>query len=400
MSEIRVNSIKGVSASTAAISIDNSSGTCTANISSVGGGQLGNRNLSINGADMMVAQRGTSTTGLQNTGGVFTIDRFAHRRGGTWANAVWKDEQVNSGTGLFKKALKKTTTTAEGSAAGTGQYVMIGHYIEAQDSIAAFGDGTAEAKSFTVSFYVKASIATTYCLHVATSHLSTNKAYMKQFTVNNPNVWERKTCTIPAITNSIGTVNGADTDTGIRFHWVLDAPTGSQAADTWFTHTAFDFPPGQSPSGYANTLNATFELGGVQIEAGSVATDLEHKSFAQELALCQRYAYVINVTNVDAVDRSYGYAYSDTILRGLFYLPQAMRTYPSYTGTATDVNFYASNNSAYFHLDDIVTYLGSSTSPFPNTFAFGTTTSSMTGGHAGILLGREDNGKITFNAEL
>ena len=64
-----------------------------------GFGQLGNRNLSINGADMMVAQRGTSTTGLQNTGGIFTIDRFAHRRGGTWANAEWKDEQVDSGPG-------------------------------------------------------------------------------------------------------------------------------------------------------------------------------------------------------------------------------------------------------------------------------------------------------------
>ena len=113
-----------------------------------------------------------------------------------------------------------------------------------------------------------------------------------------------------------------------------------------------------------------------------------------------RYAYVINVANVDVVDRNYAYAYSATILRGLFHLPKAMRTYPSYTGTATDANFYASNSSAYFHLDDIVTYLGSDASPFPNTFAFGTTTSSMTTGDAGILLGREDNGKITFNAEL
>ena len=292
MSTLKVGAIKGVSASSDAITINND-GTCSANITSNGGAQLSNRNLAINGADMMVAQRGTSTTGLNNTGGIYTVDRFAHRRGGTWANAVWKDEQVNSGTGLFKKALKKTTTTAEGSAASTGQYVMIGHYLEVQDSLAYFGDGTAEAKSFTVSFYVKASIATTYCLHVATSHLSTNKAYMKQFTVNNPNVWERKTCTIPAITNSIGTVNGADNGTGIRFHWVLDAPTGSQAADTWSTHTAFDFPSGQSPSGYANTLNATFELGGVQIEAGSVATDLEHRSFNQELALCHRYCNAI-----------------------------------------------------------------------------------------------------------
>jgi len=292
MSTLKVDAIRHNSATSDAITTA-ADGTCSAKLTSVGGGGLSHRNLAINGADMMVAQRGTSTTGLQNSGGVYTIDRFAHRRTGTWANALWKDEQVNSGTGLFKKALKKTTTTAEGSAAASGKSVMIGHYLEASDTIAAFGDGTAEAKSFTVSFYVKASIATTYCLHVSTSHLTTNKAYMKQFTVNNPNVWERKTCTIPAITNSIGTVNGADNATGLRFHWVLDTPTraSSQAADTWFTFTDSDFgyPTGQGPTGYANTLNATFELGGVQIEAGSVATDLEHRSYGEELRRCYRY---------------------------------------------------------------------------------------------------------------
>jgi len=294
MSILKVDAIRHNSATSDAITT-HSDGTASAKIIDVGGGPLSNRNLCINGADMMVAQRGTSTTGLQNTGGVYTIDRFAHRRGGTWANAEWKDEQVNSGTGLFKKALKKTTTTAEGSAASNGKYVMIGHYIEAQDTISAFGDATAEAKPFTVSFYVKASIATTYCLHVATSHLSTQKAYMKPFTVNNPNVWERKTCTIDALTNSIGTLSAgaSDNGSGLRFHWVLDAPTGGSPANTWYTHTgtptSFTYPTGQSPSGYANTLNATFELGGVQIEAGTVATQLEHRSFGDELRRCQRY---------------------------------------------------------------------------------------------------------------
>ena len=292
MSTLKVDAIRHNSATSDAITTA-SDGTCTAKLTSVGGGPLSNRNLCINGADMMVAQRGTSTTGLQNTGGVYTIDRFAHRRGGTWANAQWKDEQVNSGTGLFRKALKKTTTTAEGSAASNGQYVMIGYYLEVQDSLSAFGDGTAEAKPFTVSFYVKASIATTYCLHLATSHLSTTMAYMKPFTVNNPNTWERKTCTFDALTNSVGTVNGADNGTGLRFHWVLDAPTGGNPANTWYTHTdpptSFTYPSGQSPSGYANTLNATFELGGVQIEAGTVATELEHRSFSDELRRCQRY---------------------------------------------------------------------------------------------------------------
>ena len=306
MSRLKVDNIRHNNATSDALVLSNDGsvaiGTCTAttfntttfnSTNIVNSTQLSHRNICINGADMMVAQRGTSTTGLQNTGGVYTIDRFAHRRGGTWANAVWKDEQVNSGTGLFRKALKKTTTTAEGSAAGAGQYVMIGHYLEAGDTMAAFGDGTAEAKPFTVSFYVKASIATTYCLHVSTSHLATQKAYMKQFTVNSANTWERKTCTIPALTNSIGTVTGADNGTGLRIHWVLDAPTGSQAADTWYTHTAFAFPTGVNPTGFASTLNATFELGGVQIEAGSVATELEHRVYADELRRCQRYYEIV-----------------------------------------------------------------------------------------------------------
>ena len=364
-----------------------------------GFGQLGSRNLSINGADMMIAQRGTSTTGLQNTGGDFTIDRFAHRRGGTWANAVWKHEQVDSGTGLFKKALKATTTTAEGSAAASGKFVMIGHYLEAQDSIAAFGDGTAEAKSFTVSFYVKASIATTYCLHVATSHLSTNKAYMKQFTVNNPNVWERKTCTIPAITNSIGTVNASGNSTGLRFHWVLDAPTGSQAADTWFTHTAFDFPSGQSPSGYANTLNATFELGGVQIETGSVATDLEHKSFGDELALCQRYFYRFTADNGDLMGLGMSVNANNHYMLMLF--PQPMRTIPSYTGSSgTNLYFLTQNTTGLIDTSNMVLSIPPTTPNPDMCIMYGSTSGTGTAGQAALVQSQSDGIKMSYAAEL
>ena len=346
MSEIKVNSIKGLAASQAAISVDNASGSATANLTTVNsvimpnGGSFSNKNLCINGADMMIAQRGTSTTGLQNNGGVYTLDRFAHRRGGTWANAQFKHEQVDSGTGLFKKALKVTTTTAEGSPAASGKYVMIGHYLEAQDSLAYFGDGTAEAKSFTVSFYVKASIATTYTLHMSTAHLATEKKYIIPFTVSSTNTWERKTCTFPAITNSIGTVDVTNEATGIKFHWVLDAPTGSESANTYTNSTGgdFEYPSGQSPSGFANTLNATFELSGVQIEAGTVATDLEHRTFNEEMHLCKRYYAQIEQT-------LYGCAYSTgSGFVHHFHVPE-MRATPSltYTGRATSSGFnYAS----------------------------------------------------------
>lgn len=293
MSTLKVGGIRGVSASSDAITVAND-GTATANITSVGGGPLSNRNLCINGADMMVAQRGTSTTGLQNAGGIYTIDRFSHRRNGTWSNAQFKHEQVDSGTGLFKKALKVTCTTAEGSVPAGDEGVFIGHYLEKQDTVAAFGDGSAEAKSFTISFYVKASIATTYVLHLTTHHLSTNKLIYKTFVVNSANTWERKTITFPAITNSISALDGtvADTSMGFQIHWILDSAPGSKSVDTYQSGTGtYQMPTGVATTGFSNTLNATFELSGVQIEAGSVATDLEHKSFAQELFLCARYYY-------------------------------------------------------------------------------------------------------------
>ena len=98
------------------------------------GFNTGRRNLIINGA-MRVSQRGTSTTGLQNTGGVYTLDRFSHRRAGTWSNAQFKHEQVDAtGTGAgFDKALKVTCTTAEGSVPSSAEAVAIGHYLERGD---------------------------------------------------------------------------------------------------------------------------------------------------------------------------------------------------------------------------------------------------------------------------
>ena len=83
MSEIKVNSRKGVGASAAAITVDNTSGSASANLTAVNsvvmpnGGFFSNRNLIINGA-MQVAQRGTSSTAND-----YLIDRFRFSYGGT-----------------------------------------------------------------------------------------------------------------------------------------------------------------------------------------------------------------------------------------------------------------------------------------------------------------------------
>ena len=71
MSELKVNSIKGVAASTAAITVNNTDGTCTANITN----NLSNRNIIINGSCIVSQRNGTTATAVTSTN-QYTLDRI------------------------------------------------------------------------------------------------------------------------------------------------------------------------------------------------------------------------------------------------------------------------------------------------------------------------------------
>jgi len=252
----------------------------------------GNKNLIINGA-MRVAQRGTSTTGLQNSGGVFTIDRFSHRRGGTWSNAQFKHEQVDAtvtGEPSLNKALKVTCTTAEGSVPASSESVGIGTYLEKGDTHR-LGVGTSAALKSTFSFYARASIATTYGVEIMAYQHSTAQAIRIPFTISSANTWERISVSIPADTAALD--SGADTTQGWLFHVVLDGVASSDTASAWanLASSGVSLPNGVSTTTFSNTLNATFEITGVQLEVGEQATPFEHRSYADELAKCKRYYY-------------------------------------------------------------------------------------------------------------
>ena len=139
MSEIKVNSIKGVGASSAAITVNNTDGTCTANITN-----RSNRNKIINGG-MIISQRQTSTTNSL----AFVVDRFK-------AEVTQMDElvqtleQSSDSPDGFSKSIKITTTTPESSVAANEQF-RIQTKLEGQD----FQDlayGTSAAKTITISF--------------------------------------------------------------------------------------------------------------------------------------------------------------------------------------------------------------------------------------------------------
>ena len=281
MSEIKVNSIKGVGASAAAITVNNSDGTCTANLTN-----KPNRNLIINGA-MQVAQRGTSST----SSGYKTVDRFQVIFSGTDEAPTQAQVDVAAGTTPyslgFRKALKVTNGN-QTSGVGAADYIWIQTSLEAQD-IANSGWNYISSLSFiTLSFWIKSSVPQTFKGYLR-SRDGTNQTYSFETGSLTQDTWTKVTKTISGNSNLTFDNNN---EQGIQINLLpfmgTDFTNNSVTEDAWAVYSGSTTMKDNTSTWYT-TNDATFEITGVQLEVGSVATDFEHRSFAQELALCQRY---------------------------------------------------------------------------------------------------------------
>ena len=281
MSEIKVNSIKGVGASAAAITVNNTDGTCTANITN----NLSNRNLIINGA-MQVAQRGTSST----SSGYHTVDRFSVEDGGVDEASTKEQAAVTSGGAYdsgFRNCLKITNGNQTGGA-GASDYVQIMQRIEAQNMANSGWNYPSSSSFITLSFWVKSSVAQVYSGSVRTQD-GTSYSYKFDTPSLSANTWTKVTKTIPGNSNlTFADDNGHGFDVFI-YPFIGTTYTSSNAnTETWITGATNTYANNMTSTWYT-TNNATFEVTGVQLEVGSVATDFEHRSFADELLKCQRY---------------------------------------------------------------------------------------------------------------
>ena len=279
MSEIKVNSIKGVAATTAALTINNTDGTCTANLTN-----RINKNLVINGA-FQVAQRGTSST----TSGIATVDRFGMYHSGIDEAPTQAQGSVTSGGAYdsgFRKCLKVTNGN-QTSGGGAAKYIWIQSLFEAQDIANSGWNYTSTSSFITVQFWVKSSVAQNFYGYLRSVDGS-NYLYPFETGSLSANTWTKVTKTIPGNSNLT-----FDNDTGHGFQinvfpYLGTGYTGSISLNAWSAYNSSVRIPDYTSTWYT-TNDATFELTGVQIEVGNVATDFEHRSFAQELKLCERY---------------------------------------------------------------------------------------------------------------
>ena len=260
------------------------------NASDVTSLKSGRKNLIINGA-MQVAQRGTSITGIGSE--KYTLDRFVVIGSGA-------DVSVSQESGTsFDKALRVT-----GASGNTLMYLS--HRIEAKNSNFAAG------QSVTLSVNIKGSTSKTVTARLAYATATDNFGGTTEIATQSFSV----TTTDAKFTHTFTVPSAATTGLEIRFY-----PSGGLGA------------------------SETLDFSGLQIELGDTATDFEHRSYGEELALCQRYYHRIDRAN-------YG---TNTVLTGInsaahnifmVTIPASMRVAPTITKTGTNFTVYSTNSTA------------------------------------------------------
>jgi hypothetical protein len=155
-------------------------------------------------------------------------------------------------------------------------------YIEAQNC-QHLEYGTSDAKSVTMSFWIKTSVTGTYCFFLQNS--DGDRIQVKEYTVNSADTWEKKIITIPG--DASGTINN-DNGRGLWCGWVLMAGTDRHGSkDAWRT-TGADYATSSQVNAVHSTANNIY-ITGVQLEVGDTATPFEHLTYAEEFLTCQRY---------------------------------------------------------------------------------------------------------------
>ncbi len=384
MSTLNVNSIDKESGSTLTLG---GSGT-TVNVSNmVPDVALSNRNLIINGA-MNVAQRGTQVTGVNANHDYYTCDRSSISVNNL---CTWTVDQSTDAPNGFSNSFKATCTTADASPAAASHSLFF-HFIEAQN-LQHLAFGTADAKSMTLSFWVKSNKTGAASFDL----LQDDNAFRmisKSYTINSADTWEYKTISIPA--DTAGVINN-DNGIGLSINWWLNSGSNFSSGSLQPTWSNLQQNSRNALNlGVGGATNDYWQITGVQLEVGDVATPFEHESYADTLQKCRWYYRTSRLSEFNAVVFT-----SNGDTRHVPFYVGAMRATP----TISPANF--TNGSINF---GPTTYSTNSPTVQWNLGAFGSELGYMmhinqNGNYSGypdpiVVVGAAGPGAITFDAEL
>jgi hypothetical protein len=279
------------------------------------------KNLIINGA-MNIDQRssGASTTVTGNS--YVTCDRWI-----TWASASSKYSVSQSSTAPigFNNSLLFTSLSAYTPLAS--DYFYLSQQIEGFNFAHAQW-GTTNAKTITISFWVRSSLTGTFGGGLENS--GGNRSYPFTYTISSADTWEQKTITVAGDTT--GTWIGATNGNGVTLWFGIG--TGSDRQGTPNSWQAGNYPMPTGSTNVVATNAATLHITGIKLEVGTAATDFEHRSYGEELALCQRYCYK---TATGVGNSMYGIGFVNTASSAHIVLqfPVPMRASPSFTASGS-----------------------------------------------------------------
>jgi hypothetical protein len=242
---------------------------------------------------MVIDQRNAGGSVSTSGGGAYVPDRWNIVEN---SDGTGTAQQVTDAPAGFNYSFKVTTGTPD-TDLGTTQYLRLLHNIEGYN-VAHLNWGTSAAQDVTLSFWVKSSLTGTFGCSISNS--ARNRSYPFTYTISSADIWEQKTITIPADTTGTWL---ADNGIGLRVYFGLGyGTTYAGTAGSWASTRYESATGGVSVIG---TAGATWQITGVQLEVGSVATPFEHRSYGEELALCQRYyqsSYNTGVSPGSSVD--------------------------------------------------------------------------------------------------
>ena len=347
------------------------------------------RNIIING-DQSIAQRSTSVSSITGTG-FYTLDRFKTSMGtaGTWTQSQSTDVPTGQG---FANSLKMDCTTANGSLS-SGSSLAIQQPIEGQN-LQYLKKGTSSAESLTVSFWVRSNKTGTYIVELYDGDNARQSS--QSYTISSADTWEKKTLTYNGdTTGTLGNDNG--NSLSLNFWLVAGTNFTSGTLQTSFTsNTNANRAVGQV--NLADSTSNEWYITGVQLEAGTSASDFEFLPYDVNLNRCLRYFYNL-IDRPGGDSEGYfaaGYMYSGDRL--YFQIPffVEMRATPTMSAASGTDYYTFYRDSAGDNFNEILT------TQLRKNYAMLRAADSHISGTAGQAGGvhTTSNSKVTFSAEL